>query len=247
MPLPGREIYRGYDAFGAVRVLDDGDKRYLAFGEQDEQSCCLINEPLLPEHEYVRAMLLVLLFTEPNQVISLGLGAGALNTCLHGRFSQCKQQVAELRQQVVEVAYRFFQLPRGKRIQVHTRDALGFLRHVQTRRADIIFSDIYGQDGLSEQQLSEEFLRLSAQRLKAGGWLVLNLWREHQGPDTLECLLRQFTTLYGCPTQSGNWIVFAAEEDHGQSRAQLQKRARLISQQLGFSLLPFLKRLKPLP
>jgi hypothetical protein len=75
----------------------------------------------------------------------------------------------------------------------------------------------------------------------------MNLWREHQGPDTLELLLQQFGTIYGCHTQSGNWIVFAAEDDHGHSQSQLEKRARVISQQLNFSLLPFLKRLKPFP
>lgn len=247
MSLPGQEIYRGYDEYGAVRVLDDGEKRYLAFGDLDEQSCCLKHQPLVPEHEYVRAMLLVLLFAEPKQVISLGLGAGALNSCLHGRFAGCKQQVAELRPEVVEVAHRFFQLPRGKRIQIHTMDALGFLRNVETRKADIIFSDIYGAEGLSEQQLGEEYLELCAARLKPGGWLVLNLWREHQGPETLERLLPYFGALYGCHTQSGNWVVFAAEDDPEPSQNQLEKRARQLSQQLDFSLLPFLKRLKALP
>jgi len=247
MSLPGTEIYRGHDQFGSVRVFDDGDKRYLAFGDQDEQSCCLKHEPLIPEHEYVRVMLLALLFAEPKQVISLGLGAGALNTCLHGRYAGCKQQIAELRPEVVEVAYRFFQLPRGKRIQVHTLDALGFLRNVDTRKADIIFSDIYGADGLSDQQLGEEYLEHCAARLKSHGWLVMNLWREHQGPQTLELLLQQFGVIYGCHTQSGNWVVFAAADDHGQSQNQLEKRARQLSQQLGFSLLPYLKRLKPLP
>lgn len=247
MSLPGTEIYRGHDQYGSVRVLDDGDKRYLAFGHQDEQSCCLKHEPLIPEHEYVRVMLLALLFAEPKQVISLGLGAGALNTCLHGRYAACRQQVAELRPEVVEVAYRFFQLPRGKRIQVHTLDALGFLRSVETRKADIIFSDIYGADGLSDQQLGEEYLELCAARLKPHGWLVMNLWREHQGPQTLELLLQQFGVIYGCHTQSGNWVVFAAAEDHGQSQNQLEKRARQLSQQLNFSLLPYLKRLKSLP
>jgi len=247
MSLPGQEIYRGYDEYGAVRVLDDGEKRYLAFGDLDEQSCCLKHQPLVPEHEYVRAMLLVLLFAEPKQVISLGLGAGALNSCLHGRFAGCKQQIAELRPEVVEVAHRFFQLPRGKRIQIHTMDALGFLRSVETRKADIIFSDIYGAEGLSDQQLGEEYLEHCAARLKPGGWLVLNLWREHQGPETLELLLQHFGVLYGCHTQSGNWIVFAAEDDPELSQNQLEKQARQLSQQLGFSLQPFLKRLKTLP
>lgn len=247
MSLPGKEIYRGHDQFGSVRVLDDGDKRYLAFGDQDEQSCCLKHEPLIPEHEYVRAMLLVLLFTEPRQVISLGLGAGALNSCLHGRLPQVKQSIAELRPEVVEVARRFFQLPQGKRIQVHTTDALDFLRNVETRKADVIFSDIYGADGLSDQQLGEEYLELCARRLKPGGWLVMNLWREHQGPDTLELLLQQFGTIYGCHTQSGNWVVLASEDAHELSQSQLDKRARQLGQLLGFSLSPHLKRLRSYP
>lgn len=247
MSVPGREIYRGHDRFGCVRVLDDGERRYLAFGDQDEQSCWLKHQPLLPEHEYVRAMLLGLLFAEPRQVISLGLGAGALNSCLHGRFAGCRQQVVELRPAVIEVAYRFFQLPRGRRLQVHATDALEFLRQADTRAADLMFSDIYGAEGLSEQQLDEEFLSLCAQRLKPGGWLVLNLWREHQRPDTLERLLQSFTQLYGCHTQSGNWVVFAAASDHGLSRQQLDQRARQLSQPLGFSLGPYLKRLRAYP
>ncbi len=247
MSLPGKEIYRGHDSYGAVRVLDDGDKRYLAFGDVDEQSCCLKHEPMIPEHEYVRAMLLVLLFAEPKQVISLGLGAGALNTCLHGRFAGCKQQIVELRPEVVEVAYRFFQLPRGKRMQIHTLDALEFLQAVKTRKADIIFSDIYGADGLNEKQLGEDYLALCEERLKPDGWLVLNLWRDHVGGRTLELLLEHFGVLYGCHTQSGNWVVFAAAEDHGLSSGQLEKRARELGQHLGFSLSSYLKRLKTYP
>lgn len=247
MSLQGKEVHCSYDQYGSVRVWDDGDKRYLAFGELDEQSCTLKHEPLIPEHEYVRAMLLVLLFAEPRQVISLGLGAGALNTCLHGRFAACKQQVVELRQNVIDVAYRFFQLPRGKRLQVHTGDALGFLRNAETRKANIIFSDIYGADGLDDQQLGEEYIRLCAERLKSGGWLVLNLWREHQDANTMELLLPYFGTLYGCHTQSGNWVVLAAADAPEVSRNQLEKRARELNAQLGFSLMPFLKRLKSYP
>lgn len=244
MALPGKEIYRGHDEFGVVSVVDDGDKRYLAFGDNDEQSCMLRHEPLVPQHEYVRAMLLVLLFKDPKQVISLGLGAGSLNSCLHGHYPSLKQQVAELRPAVVDVAYRYFQLPRGKRMRVHTLCANEFLQTVETKKADILFSDIYGAEGLDEQQISDDFLQGCHGRLKADGWLVLNCWREHQGGDLLDKLSDMFEDIRTCTTQSGNWIIFAGRKATNKSGKQLKNDARDLSQKLGFSLSSHLGRLQ---
>jgi spermidine synthase len=244
MALPGKEIYRGYDAFGVVSVFEDGAKRYLSFGEADEQSCWLKTEPAVPQHEYVRAMLLALLFTEPRHAITLGLGAGSLNSCLHAHYPSLKQQVVELRPEVVEVAYRFFQLPRGKRLQIHTMDANEFLSRVETKRADLVFSDIYGADGLDEQQLSPDYLLQCRERLKADGWLVLNCWREHQGSQSLDTLRELFADVRGCATQSGNWILFAGCRASNKSSKQLKAEAKALGQQLGFSLSGHLSRLQ---
>ncbi len=60
MSLPGKEISRSYDDYGPVIVMDDGNKRYMAFSENDEQSCLLKSEPYLLQHDYCRAMMLVL-------------------------------------------------------------------------------------------------------------------------------------------------------------------------------------------
>ena len=58
----GKELYRYYDEYGPLQVFDDGNKRYLSFGDGDEQSCQLKSDPLQLQHDYSRAMLLVLLF-----------------------------------------------------------------------------------------------------------------------------------------------------------------------------------------
>lgn len=244
MALPGKEIYRGYDEYGVVSVVEDGHKRYLAFGDNDEQSCWLKHEPLTPQHEYVRAMLLVLLFKDPKQSISLGLGAGSLNSCLHGHYPSLKQQVVELRPEVVKAAYKYFQLPRGKRLEVHTMDANEYLQSVDSKKADILFSDIYGADGLDEQQLDPSFLMNCHDRLKEDGWLVLNCWREHQGNDSLQTLIEIFDDVRSCATQSGNWIVFAGKRASNRTAKQLKSDARELSQKLGFSLSAHLGRLK---
>jgi len=241
--LPGKEIHRAVDEFGAIRVFEDGIKRYLAFGDNDEQSCWLKTEPLVPQHEYSRAMLLVLLFCEPKRSLCLGLGAGVLNSCLHSHYPSLEQQVVELRSGVVDAAYRFFQLPCSKRLQLNVMDANEYLQTVDGGKLDIIFSDIYGADGLDEQQLSEDFLSQCHQRLKPEGWLVLNCWREHQRGDSLESLRRLFPDIRGCTTQSGNWVIFAGKRANNESGKQLKSRARELSQKLGFSLNGHLARL----
>ncbi len=76
MSLQGTEIHRCYDEYGVILVLDDGNKRYLSFGTDDEQSCYLKSQPAQPQADYIRAMLLVLLFVTPSRIISMGLGGG---------------------------------------------------------------------------------------------------------------------------------------------------------------------------
>lgn len=244
MAISGKEIHRSYDEYGAIRVIDDGNKRYLAFGDNDEQSCWLKSEPLSPQHDYTRAMLMALLFTNPKRCITLGLGAGGLNSCLHHHYPQLKQQVVELRADVIQTAYKYFQLPRSKRLELINMDAYDFLHDEHPRKVDIIFSDIYSEDGLDEKQLSPEFLKAAHALLKNDGWLVLNCWREHQSGDCLHLLRGMYTDIRGCTTSCGNWVIFAGKAASTQSDNQLKSTAKKLNQQLGFSLSSFLNRLK---
>jgi spermidine synthase len=243
MSLSGKEIHRSHDEYGVVRVLDDGNKRYLSFGETDEQSCWLKSEPLIPQHEYTRAMMLVLLFCEPKRSLSLGLGSGALNHCLHHHFPELKQDIVELRNEVVKVAYRYFQFPRSKRLSLHVMDAKEYLLSVDSKKVDIIISDIYTEEGLDEQQLHPDYLDACHDRLKTNGWLVLNCWRDHQGENVLRQLKEQFADVRSCTTQSGNWVIYASKQREELSDNGLKQRAKALNQRLGFSFSPFLGKL----
>src|SRR5689334_21031370 len=127
MSIPGKEIYRTYDEYGPVQVFDDGTKRYLSFGEGDEQSCILKAEPFLLQHDYTRAMLLPLLYRLPGDAILVGLGGGALITCLHRYFPDLQMRVVELRHSVIKIAHRYFELPRDERITLIEQDVSEFL------------------------------------------------------------------------------------------------------------------------
>lgn len=244
MGVRGKEIHRGYDQFGAVRVFDDGSKRYLSFGDDDEQSCWLKAEPLVPQHDYVRAMLLVLLFKQPQSALTLGLGAGSLNSCLHHHWPGLKQTVVELRPEVISVAHRYFALPRDQRIQLLNMDAFAYLQQADNVPVDLLFSDIYSDEGIDQQQLSPAFLHLCREQLSADGWLVLNCWQEHRGGDTLAVLRETFADVRGCVTQSGNWLLFAGKQTDRQTVKQLKEKARGLAPVLSFSLVSALARLQ---
>ena len=83
MSLPGKEIFHTHDDYGPLIVTDDGERRFMAFSENDEQSCLLKKNPALLQHDYCRAMLLVLLFKQPKTLLMFGLGGGSLATALH--------------------------------------------------------------------------------------------------------------------------------------------------------------------
>lgn len=238
-----KEIHRAYDAYGVVQILDDGNKRYLSFGAEDEQSCWLKQQPHLPQADYIRAMLLVLLFVQPKRVLCLGLGGGALSHCLHRAFPSLRQQVVELRPAVIDAAYRFGQFPRSKRIEIHQMDAFDYLQEGGGRTVDIIFSDLYDSNGVAEVQLNPAYLFECCQQLSGQGWLVLNCWKEHRADGVLQCLSDYFPVLHTCTTQDGNWVIFAGRQPIGLSSNALRQQARTLSQQLGFSCTAYLNRL----
>ncbi|MEH6557402.1 MAG: methyltransferase [Oceanicoccus sp.] len=233
----GKELYRYHDEYGPLQVFDDGNKRYLSFGDGDEQSCQLKSEPLQLQHDYSRAMLLVLLFKEPRDMILFGLGGGTLATTMHEHLPALKLRVVELRSQVVDVAYRYFQFPRSERIDVFIEDASEFLDDMEHRKTDVLFSDMYGEEGLDLQQTQTWFIERCAQLLNDDGWLVLNYWQQHRGDQDLMAALKvNFADVRMCATAEGNWVILAGKKADQTSSTQLKAAAKKWSKLLGYSL-----------
>lgn len=61
-------IYQTSDAIGPIRVLDNGESRILAFGDNDEQSKLNKKTPHVPKHSYVQVMLESLMFASPKKI-----------------------------------------------------------------------------------------------------------------------------------------------------------------------------------
>ncbi len=243
----GREIHRCFDEHGPITVLDDGNKRYLAFGEGDEQSCQLKSAPFQLQHDYTQAMLLVLLFKQPRSMILLGVGGGTIVSALHQFLPDLHMHLVELRPKVLDVAYKYFQLPRGDRVTVSLEDASEFLESGEVAKADLLVSDLFSSEGLDLQQTQSWFIERCARLLNDDGWLVLNCWQIHKSEqEMLAALKEHFEDVRGCSTMDGNWVILAGKKADRSSAAQLKDRAKIWSKTLGYSLLSSLSRLKPL-
>lgn len=241
MNQSAREIHRSYDELGPIQVLDDGHKRYLAFGTDDEQSCQLINQPHVLQHEYTRAILLSLLMVEPNHATVIGLGGGSLMTTLHHLLPECQLQGVELRREVARLAHKYFQLPKHDNIKIHIGDGFQYLKNTDNL-SDLIIADMYLADGIDQQQLSVQFIANSYYKLNQGGWLVLNYWLDHKMEEHLADALHQyFDQIYMCDTGGGNWVIYAGKVDITKVIIQEQK-SNALSKAAGYSFNYFLRR-----
>ena len=231
------------DSVGDFCVLDDGDFRVLSFGDNDEQSKMDKVQPHVPQHTYVQAMLAVLLFTQPKSVIILGLGGGALVHSLRHVDAAIKITAVELRERVIEVAKRFFQLPLGKKLNLVHQDANLFLAQAEHKKVDVVFADIYSNKGVDKQQLSTLFIGQAKELLKTDGFLVLNCWKEHSRDTQLrDTLYSHFTHVYACLTGGGNWVVYATNGHTGFAAANNKQALQALSQKLDTNISRVLTR-----
>jgi spermidine synthase len=240
-------LYSSEDEYGPITVKDDGECRVLSFAAHDEQSRCLKAAPYVLQYEYTQAMLLVLLFCQPRRVLVLGLGGGSLVTALHRIIPGIHITAVELRASVIDVAYRYFQMPRAKRLQVIQQDADSFLLSGETRKVDVLFADLYHVSGVDEVQLRADFIARCAETLKADGWLVLNYWNEHREDAVLREALRQhFVDIRTVMTSSRNWVILAGKTQSWHTGSALKEAAFQLSSAVGFPLTRHLARMRAL-
>ncbi len=232
----GKEIDRRYDEFGPVQVFDNGNKRTLMFGANDEQGCVLKQSPHIAQFDYIRAMMLVLLFKpQSERSLLLGLGSGALATALFYADHNTHLDVVELRQAVIDVAYRHFYLPQDERIRVFNADAGEFLQ-TEPEQYDLLFSDLYHAQGMDVQQGSSRFLNRCAARLRTDGWLILNYWQNHRRLDVVAQLKMQFRQVWSVSVGKDNWILLASNSPVALDKNQRKAQLKALNARLGFSL-----------
>jgi len=241
----GRELFHCEDEMGLILVTQRGGKRVLSFASGFEQSSVLIECPARLTHEYTQIMLLGLLFVEVRHITLLGLGGGGLVHCLSHFYPQCQLQVVELRQQVIEVARNWFELPQTEQIVLHCGDAARYIAGAPAAHTDLILSDLYEADGMSEVQASVFYIRSCARHLSDSGVMVLNF---HQLPTSQSELMRviseQFSEVFVCDVFSGNYVMFCLKRPMQDSLSAMLPQARALAKYLQMPLLYYFRQLR---
>lgn len=206
-----KNLFYAVDEYGVVEVWRSAEGLILGLGNEVEQTRIL---PYSPQHlcfDYMRMMLLTLLWKpKPKRALILGLGGGAQARALLAAFPTLTIDAVELRQAVVDAAYQALNLRPDPRLNIHVMDALHFVRHAESVRYDIIMLDLYDRQGMAPILAEHEFMAHCARLLAPRGALAANLWR-FPLEDYLDATLAM--------EQAFPWLGFVASRDRNQNIA----------------------------
>jgi len=247
MSINGTQISVVHDEHGPIYVFQNKTNRILSFDGVVEQSCMHIHKPEQLVHKYTQAMMTGLIFTPDIKTATImGLGAGSMAKSLLLGIENIKIHAIEYRQQVINTAKKYFNLPDDKRLQLHNCDAVRYMR-TSPHNSDIIFSDLYNSNGMEPRQIQMSYLKNCKNTLNDQGVLVLNLWhQDFQSIYEIEDLLsHEFDErVLSFPVEGGNTIVLAFKNSIPDfKRKELLKHGERIQEKMNVPIERYAKLL----
>ena len=181
LPYLGRVLFHDEDEHGPIDVVEEegGSLLSLQFGSTARQSTMFVDRPDELTLEYTRCLMSALVLREapPRRALMLGLGGGSLVKFLLRHLPGCRVEVVELRRQMVEVAQRFFALPRSHdRLRIPIADGRRFLLAHTGEPYDLILLDLHPGQGMAPVVQEDDFLPACRRATAADGVFSANLW-----------------------------------------------------------------------
>ncbi len=226
---PSRKlIIEEFDEYGVIRVVEEEGFRYLEFGSQVEQSCVLMENPLWLKYDYTRAMLLASLCHEhPETALFLGLGAGSLTEVCLATLPLEDVEVLELRAPLPRIAMDYLGMTDDPRLTIRIGDALELIDSAET--ADLIYLDMYTDNGPSAGHLAWKFLEKCQDKLNPGGWLIINQWATLDGCHSVQrcfavCSIATIGRFQSKKVMSSYWYLTVLSSIHRLSGCAAKRR-----------------------
>ena len=195
-----------------IAVVEDDDSRYLRF-DSSFQSGMFKDDPFRTRFEYADYLQLPLAYRpEARRILYVGLGGGSAPKRTWRDFPATRIQVVELDAEVVDVAYRYFELPRDPRLLVEVEDGRRFLA-ANEGPWDAIVIDAFYSDSIPFHLATREFLELARARLAPGGVVATNIIGAVRGADSrlFRSMLRTYRAVF--PTVAIHPVLGAGERD----------------------------------
>ena len=177
----GNVVHQGQSDEGVIEVVDLGDERSLHFGTYPRQSTMSLAKPHSLKLTYTQSMMACLLLNPaPRRALVIGLGGGSLTKFLLHHFPNCYVDVIEFRQDVIDVAHKYFQLPRDEpRLRIVKGDGYDELQSIYfagDAEYDLVLADAYDHEGMADTVRGQAFFDACAGVLTEVGVLSVNLW-----------------------------------------------------------------------
>lgn len=161
-----------------IYVVEGERRRCLQFARTHSvQSCFDLDDPLVLQMPYTRAMMVGLLARpSPARVLMIGLGGASIPRALQALDPSMRIDVVELDPAVVRVAASHFGFDRDARTHVYVEDGRAFVERQQRAGVlyDLVLLDAFDVDYIPEHLLTVEFLRSVQTILVPGGAVVAN-------------------------------------------------------------------------
>ena len=190
-------LYTKDSQYHRIAVVEDDDSRYLRF-DSSFQSGMYKDEPYRTRFEYADYLQLPLAYRPgTRKILYIGLGGGSAPKRTWRDFPATRIEAVEIDPEVVDVAYKYFELPRDPRLQVEVEDGRRFLAE-NDGPWDAIVIDAFYSDSIPFHLATREFLELARSRLTPGGVVSTNIIGAVRGADSrlFRSMLRTYRAVF---------------------------------------------------
>ncbi len=190
-------LYAKDSQYHRIAVVEDTTTRYLRF-DSSFQSAMFLGKPFETRFEYTDYLQLALAYNRgARRILFIGLGGGSAPKRIWRDFPGLQLEAVELDPAVVDVAYRYFALPRDPRLTVAVEDGRRFLARNEGPW-DAILIDAFYSDSIPFHLATYEFLDLARSRLAPGGVIATNVIGATAGEQSrlLRSMLRTYRTVF---------------------------------------------------
>jgi spermidine synthase len=228
-PKPARK-----PKFAPVTLSEQDGVRYLHFGTEWVQGAMRLRKPDWIELEYAQQMMTWMLFNEqPQHIVQLGLGTGALTKFCYRQFPQARVTAVELNPSVIAICASMFKLPpNDERLSVVEMDALDFVTDgANAGRVDVLQVDLYDATARGPVLDTPDFYRACAACLAPRGIMTVNLFGDHPSyAKNLKAMRFAFDDVICLPeVHEGNVVAIAFNSAPSLDIAALYERAGQIN------------------
>jgi spermidine synthase len=168
--------------FAPVTLSEQDGVRFLHFGTEWVQGAMRIRKPDWIELEYAQQMMAWMLFNrDPQHIVQLGLGTGALTKFTYRNFPGARITAIELNPSVVGICQSMFKLPPDDdRLSVIEMDAMDFVTDsANWGTVDALQADLYDATARGPVLDTPEFYEACADCLSPEGIMTINLFGDH--------------------------------------------------------------------